>query len=103
MSVEKYANRGAAVAAATAFVLGLAAAPAAARPDTRTMTCQYAQAFVQQHRAVVMSTGPHTYERFVAQSVGYCGPQESTRLLTAPTLDSPNCRVGYICETNKFD
>jgi hypothetical protein len=89
--------------AGAALLLGLMSVPAMARPDTRTMTCQYAQGFVRQNKAVIMSTGPYTYERFVANSVGYCGPQEQTRLLTAPTLDNPRCRVGYICETSKFD
>ena len=82
-------------------VLAGPATAIAARPDTRTMTCEYAQAFVKQHRAVVMTTGPYTYARIVA-GLGYCGPGEDVRLITAPTLDYPRCRVGYICQPNPF-
>jgi hypothetical protein len=73
----------------------------AARPDTRAMTCDYAQAFIKQHRSVVMTTGPYTYARLVS-GLGYCGPGEDVRLITAPTLDNPRCRVGYICQPNPF-
>ena len=91
-----------AVAARTALALlawAAIATPASARPDTRTMTCDYAQAFVKSSGSVVMSTGQYTYERFV-YGRGLCGPREHTRLLTAPTLDNPRCRVGNICEAD---
>lgn len=42
-----------------------------ARPDTRSMTCKQLQAFVKKHGAVVMNTGPRTYERFVYHR-GFC-------------------------------
>jgi hypothetical protein len=80
-----------------AAAIALAATPAFARPDTRRMSCGQAQAYVRQAGAVIMSTGQYTYERFVS-GMGYCGPLEETRLLTAPTLDNPRCRVGYICQ-----
>jgi hypothetical protein len=45
-----------------------------------------------------MSTGQHTYERFVA-SQQFCIRHEITRPGYAPTRDSPRCQVGYVCET----
>ena len=48
-------------------VLLLAAtAPLAARPSTLGMSCRQAQNLVATQGAVVMTTGQHTYARFVA-------------------------------------
>ncbi len=78
--------------------LSLAAAisPAAARPDTRAMTCEGAKAFIRGNGAVVMSTGQYTYDRIVA-GIGYCDRGEEAVLKVAPTRDNPRCRVGYYC------
>jgi len=80
----------------------LAVVPAHARPDTRTMTCTQAQTFVKQNKAIVMSTGPNTYERIVVGQ-GYCGPSQVTKLMIAPTVDQKKCRVGNYCEEAPFD
>jgi hypothetical protein len=69
----------------------------AARPDTRAMTCEQARAFVRQQGAVVMSTGPYTYDRIVS-GYGYCERGQETWLTTAPTRDNPKCRIGYLCK-----
>lgn len=52
--------------------LGLAAVLAAtmagtalARPDTRAMTCAQTQATIERNGAIVLTTGRHTYDRFV--------------------------------------
>ncbi len=47
-------------AGAALTALALTCATAQARPDTRSMSCAQAQAFIQQNGAVVMSTGPYT-------------------------------------------
>ncbi len=44
---------------------------AEARPDVRSMTCKQLQAFVMKNGAVVMNTGPRTYNRFVYHR-GFC-------------------------------
>jgi hypothetical protein len=69
---------------------------AAARPNTTTMGCGQAAATVARAGAIVLSTGEHTYDRFVATS-SFCLPGEMTEAGIAPTLDSPACQVGYIC------
>ncbi len=75
---------------------------AQARPDTRTMTCQQAQDFVRKSGAVVMTTGPHTFERIVSNR-SFCDFDETTWLMVAPTRDVPNCRVGSYCRTRIDD
>ena len=78
------------------------AAPAAARPDARKMTCEQPRAMVRQQGAVVMSTGRYTYQRFVAHQ-GYCDYWETTRSAWTATRDNPKCRIGYICEQRMND
>jgi hypothetical protein len=67
-----------------------------ARPTTTTMSCGQAAATVARAGAIVLSTGEHTYDRFVATSA-FCLPGEITDPGVAPTLDSPACQVGYVC------
>lgn len=76
--------------------LAMASLPAQARPDTRSMTCAQAQAFIQQHGAVVMSTGTYTYSRFIADR-RYCPHYEILEPNYGPTLDNPKCPIGYGC------
>ncbi len=68
----------------------------AARPSTLGMTCHQAQRMVASRGAVVMSTGRHTYARFVA-SPGYCEVAEWAIWATAPTKDARACQLGYTC------
>lgn len=73
-----------------------AASVAHARPNTLNMTCGEAAATVARAGAIVLSTGEFTYDRFVATN-GFCLPGEITRPGLAPTANSPQCQVGYIC------
>jgi len=70
---------------------------ATARPSTLNMTCAEAAATVAAYGAAVLSTGVHTYDRFVAHT-GFCLPTEVAKPTTAPTLDTPYCSIGYVCE-----
>jgi hypothetical protein len=87
-----------------AILVGLAllvAAPAAAqRPSTLGMSCNQARGLVASHGAVVLSTGRHTFDRFVA-SPGFCALGEWARPSTAPTADAASCPLGYVCETGE--
>ena len=69
---------------------------AAARPNATTMTCEQAAATVAKAGDVVMSTGQHTYERFVA-SGQFCGRHGIPQPGYSPTRDSKRCQVGYVC------
>jgi hypothetical protein len=88
--------------AALALALVSLAGPALARPDTRTMTCAQAKTYVQQNKAIVMSTGQNTYTRIVSGQ-GSCQPSQTTRRLLAPTVDNPKCQVGFECRERQFD
>ena len=79
----------------TLLILAPVAADAA-RLSTRGMTCQEAQSVVASRGAVVMSTGKHTYDRFVV-SGGYCEVAEWAVWATAPTKDTRQCPLGYTC------
>ena len=75
-----------------------AGAAEAQRPSTLGMTCRQAQNLVASRGAVVLSTGTHTYDRFVA-GPGYCMTAEWAYSGTARTSDSPACRLGYVCKS----
>ncbi len=68
----------------------------AQRPDTRAMTCDQGRAVVAQYGSIVLTTGQHTYDRIV-HNRGFCGPGQETQLKIVPSLDVPNCRIGYFC------
>ena len=68
-----------------------------ARPDVRTMTCAQAKAFVLQSGSVVMTTGKHTYDRFVAGQA-YCERPLVTRRAWIATKDTKECLIGFRCE-----
>ena len=72
------------------------ASTAHAMPATYKMTCQQAADLVASRGAVVLRTGAHTYDRYVAHQ-GYCGIGETTRPAWVPTKDSASCFVGYRC------
>lgn len=73
-----------------------AASSAHARPDTRTMTCAETQALIKSDHAVVLTTGPDTYDRFVRQFGNECDWPEVPMSITVPAKDG-ECRV-YRCE-----
>jgi hypothetical protein len=78
-------------------VLVLAGSPAAvARQSTLDMTCGQAARLVAGQGAVVLSTGPHTFDRFVV-SPGYCAYGEYAYRRSAPTRDG-RCYLGYVCD-----
>ncbi len=91
----------AAVLAVGVMMLLVSGPPAAqaqsARPDTRQMTCAQAQSLVKQRGSVVMTTGPSTFDKFIA-NVSYCLPEANMmRPKFAPTKDNPKCPVGNKC------
>jgi hypothetical protein len=82
----------------------LATAALAQRPSTLGMSCDEANDLVASRGAVVLSTGRHTFNRFVA-SAGFCSYGEYAYDGWAPTSDGRRCRIGYICkkDTPLFD
>jgi hypothetical protein len=70
------------------------------RLSTLNLSCSDARAIVRQHGAIVLSTGRHTFDRFVSHQ-GHCMHGEVIEPAWVPTYDSYQCFIGYTC-TNTF-
>ena len=98
MSVRRFAI---AVAVSTVFTAALASgAQAQGRPSTLAMSCAQAKALVTQSGAVVLTTGPYTFDRFVRDR-SFCTPDENLEPTWAPTRDAAQCLVGHRCERTR--
>lgn len=79
----------------TAAILLAATGVSEARPDTRTMSCWQLQQLIQSRRAVVLTTGPNTYDRYVRQLGNECDWPQVPMSAYVPTRDG-RCPV-YKC------
>lgn len=91
--------------AGTGLLFGVLAVPESAqaqgRPDTRSMTCAQAQALVVKRGEVVLTTGAHTFDRFIADA-RYCVSRTMlTATAYAPTKDNKQCPVGKRCREKR--
>ncbi|MCB5173590.1 hypothetical protein [Microvirga lenta] len=68
------------------------------RPNTTAMSCAQAAGLVRSQGAIVLNTGPYTYDRFVSGG-GFCAVTEGYETAWAPTADNPQCFVGYRCRS----
>lgn len=85
------------LSAAVAFCFTVVAPSAAeARIDVRTLACGDAKSLVWQSGAIVLTTGRHTYDRFVVNE-RLCPPGHMTRPAYVQTRDAQACEIGYIC------
>jgi hypothetical protein len=82
------------------FLSFLATAAFAQRPSTLNMSCGQAAALVASAGSIVLSTGRHTYDRFVV-GPHFCFLGEHAWPASAPTLDARRCRLGYICKPGR--
>jgi hypothetical protein len=73
-----------------------AAGSALARPDTRSMTCAQTQNLIVRSGAIVLTTGRHTYDRYVA-AARYCPLPNAPTLTAVRTKDTRQCPV-YNCQ-----
>lgn len=69
---------------------------AQSRPLTLRMSCAQAQGLVASQRAIVLNTGPLTYDRYVGSS-GSCAVGETMDPAWVPTADTAQCPIGYRC------
>ena len=67
------------------------------RPYTPSMSCRAATALVAARGAIVLGTGPNTYERVVVHG-GFCSIEQTTAPAWETTSDNPQCFVGYRCK-----
>jgi len=82
---------------AASVVMISAGAAAQPRPSTVTMTCAQAASLVASRGAIVLGTGGLTFDRFVSDR-RFCAISETTEPAWAPTIDTPQCFVGYRCK-----
>lgn len=85
------------------FMAILAAVPAMAqhRVDARQLDCASVQSLIFQRGAVVLTTGQHTYDRYVADG-RFCFSPDVPRYTTIPSADTDQCPV-YRCDQSLFD
>lgn len=77
--------------------LGLmSSAVAQPRPYAPGMTCRAVAGIVASRGAVVISTSPTTYDRYVRDR-SFCQITEITDPAWVWTRDNPQCFVGYTC------
>jgi hypothetical protein len=88
---------------ACGLALALAALPARAeqRLAAPGMPCAAVAEAVAREGAVILDTGPGTYERVVSGQ-RFCPLPETTAPTWAETADVPQCFVGYRC-VDKFN
>ncbi len=73
-----------------------AAAWAQSGPTTQAMTCEQARGIVAARGAVVLRTGPSTYDRYVRDS-SFCPHPQTARAASIRTADTAQCAVGGVC------
>jgi hypothetical protein len=69
---------------------------------TLTMTCARARGIVASQGAVVLRTGPVTYDRYVRDS-SFCAHQEVARPVWVRTADTAQCPIGAVCRSIEID
>jgi len=69
---------------------------AQSRPSTLDGPCIASQRLVAARGAVVLGTGPNTYDRFVRDRT-FCLASEYTETAYAPAADTPQCFIGFRC------
>lgn len=72
--------------------LGLPAEAQSRRPNTQGMTCAQVQSLISQRGSVVLGTGPHTFDRYVANR-NFCEAGEVLFRDFVKTKDNPKCFV----------
>lgn len=93
-------NRAAMTIAILAALSGAALAQGR-RPDARAMDCDQVHATIQSRGAVVLTTGRHTYDRYVVDG-RYCSMGEVALMQTIDTRDNRQCVV-YACRINPYE
>ena len=66
------------------------------------MTCRAARQLVASRGAVVLSTGPYAFDRYVSSSL-FCVRGETTEPAWIATADTPQCFVGHRCRETGLD
>lgn len=86
-----------------AGLLAATAVPAAGqgRPDVRQMSCGEVQSLIARRGAVVLTTGPHLYDRYVAGN-RFCTHPEVATPVRVRTRDTDRCII-HNCRRDPFE
>jgi hypothetical protein len=84
------------------LVVGATAALAQAGPVTFDRPCASVRDLVLADGAVVLTTGPGTYDRYV-KDAAYCLVDQYPQPAWVPSADNPQCFVGYRCRSGPND
>lgn len=87
-------------ALALAIMAVATGAKAQQRPSTPSLPCGQVQQIVDTYGAVVLGTGPYTYDRYVRDG-SFCLVGETTEPAWVPTRDTLQCPVGYLCRSTR--
>jgi hypothetical protein len=71
-------------------------------PTTLAMTCAQARGIVSSWHAVVLRTGPATYDRYV-RDASFCALQEMAQPAWVRTADVAQCPIGMVCRSIEID
>jgi hypothetical protein len=71
-------------------------------PATPNMTCAQATGLVASRGAIVLRTGPATYDRYV-RDTRFCAVQEMAQPAWVRTADAAQCLVGRVCRSFEID
>ena len=69
---------------------------AEARKSTLNYTCQQARELVQTNGTILLSTGRHTFDRFVSRR-SFCPLGDYIEIAYVPTQNRRSCKIGYTC------
>ncbi|HEX2554535.1 MAG TPA: hypothetical protein VHL98_12605 [Microvirga sp.] len=84
------------------LVQAATAATAQSGPSTQALTCAQARGIVAVQGAVVLHTGPTTYDRFVRDS-SFCPHPLTAQTAFARTADAAQCPVGGVCRDTTIE
>ena len=78
------------------------AAVAQAGPSTLDRPCAASRDLVMRDGAVVLTTSPNTYNRYV-KDAAYCLVDQYPQPSWVPSSDNPQCFIGYRCTSGPND
>ena len=84
------------VLAAVAAVAVATSVSAQPRPNTTTVACSAIASLVKARGAVVLTTGPNSYDRFVADG-SFCDRGQGVEPAFERAADTAQCFIGYRC------
>nr|WP_279306495.1 hypothetical protein [Microvirga solisilvae] len=70
--------------------------------STLSMTCAQARQVVASRGAVVLNTGPTTYDRYV-RDASFCDRSTTTQPVWVRTADTVKCPIGSVCRSVEID